>query len=83
MVVDADLLVHVVDASTPEPDEHIAAVRAVLAEIGAADVPELVAFNKIDLAAAPAQRLAEHASRVGGVLGPDGGGRARAAAGRG
>ena len=53
VVADADLLVHVVDASTPEPDEHIAAVRAVLAEIGAGDVPELLAFNKIDLAAGP------------------------------
>jgi len=65
VVVDADLLVHVVDASTPEPDEHIEAVRLVLAEIGAADVPELVAFNKIDLAAEPAARyLTTHPGSV-------------------
>ena len=65
VVVDADLLVHVVDASTPEPDEHIAAVRTVLAEIGAGDVPELVAFNKVDIAAAPAARwLSTHPGSV-------------------
>jgi GTP-binding protein HflX len=50
VVVDADLLVHVVDASAPDPDEQIDAVRVVLDEIGA-EAPELVVFNKIDLAA--------------------------------
>ena len=49
-VVDADLLVHVVDASAPDAREQIAAVRSVLEEIGAADVPELLAFNKADIA---------------------------------
>jgi GTPase len=46
----ADLIVHVVDGSDPEPEAQIAAVRGVLAEIGAADVPELVVVNKIDAA---------------------------------
>src|ERR1700728_4340818 len=46
----ADLIVHVVDGSDPEPEAQIAAVRGVLAEIGAADVPELVVVNKIDTA---------------------------------
>ncbi len=65
VVTGADLLVHVVDASTPEPDEHIAAVRPVLAEIGAADVAELVAFNKVDVAPVPAARyLATHPGSV-------------------
>ena len=50
LVNDADLLVHVVDASAPDPDEQIEAVRAVLSEIGAASRPELLAFNKADLA---------------------------------
>jgi GTP-binding protein HflX len=50
VVVDADLLVHVVDASGPEPSTHIDAVRQVLTEIGAGQVPELVVFNKADLA---------------------------------
>jgi GTPase len=47
---EADLIVHVVDGSDPEPQAQIAAVRGVLAEIGAADVPELIVVNKIDAA---------------------------------
>jgi GTP-binding protein HflX len=47
---DADLLVHVVDASDPDPDGQITAVREVLAEIEASDVPEILVFNKIDIA---------------------------------
>ncbi|MGB5187730.1 MAG: GTPase HflX, partial [Acidimicrobiia bacterium] len=47
---DADLLVHVVDASDPDPDGQITAVREVLTEIDAADVPEILVFNKIDIA---------------------------------
>jgi len=47
---DADLLVHVVDASDPDPDGQIAAVREVLAEIEATGIPEILVFNKIDIA---------------------------------
>jgi GTP-binding protein HflX len=50
VAVDADLLVHVVDASAPDPDTQVEAVRTVLSEIGAGEVPELRCFNKIDLA---------------------------------
>ncbi|WP_434556976.1 GTPase HflX [Tessaracoccus lapidicaptus] len=46
----ADLLVHVVDASDPDPEGQIGAVRTVLAEIGAAQVPELLVLNKADAA---------------------------------
>jgi GTPase len=46
----ADYLVHVVDASAPDPDGQIAAVREVLSEIGADAVPELMVVNKTDLA---------------------------------
>ena len=46
--VEADLLLHVVDAASPSRDEQIAAVNTVLEEIGAADVPQLVVFNQID-----------------------------------
>jgi len=49
-VTDADLIVHVVDSSDADPRSQIAAVREVLAEIGARDVPELVVFNKADAA---------------------------------
>ena len=46
---EADLLLHVIDASDPERDLRITQVREVLAEIGADDVPCLEVFNKIDL----------------------------------
>jgi GTP-binding protein HflX len=48
-VEQADLVLHVVDAGTPDPAGQIATVRQVIAEVGAADVPELVVFNKADL----------------------------------
>jgi GTPase len=47
-VNDADIIVHVADASTSDLDEQIAAVRTVLEEIGAARIPELLVLNKID-----------------------------------
>ncbi len=47
-VVEADLLLHVVDVSHPKADEQIAAVNAVLAEIHAAEKPILMVFNKTD-----------------------------------
>ncbi|HJR91564.1 MAG TPA: GTPase HflX [Acidimicrobiia bacterium] len=49
-VKEADLLLHVVDAADADPEGQIAAVREVLAEIEATDVPERLVFNKIDLA---------------------------------
>src|SRR5690606_19381700 len=45
---DADLLLHLVDAAGPLRDERIAQVDAVLEEIGAGDIPQLLVFNKID-----------------------------------
>jgi GTP-binding protein HflX len=48
-VAEADLLVHVVDASAADPEAQMDAVHTVLREIGADEVPELVAFNKSDL----------------------------------
>ncbi len=53
VVIDADLLVHVVDASAQDPEGQITAVRTVLNEIGAGDIPELIVFNKIDIAESP------------------------------
>jgi GTPase len=46
--IDADLLLHVVDASNPEFPEQIEQVQRVLTEIGAQDIPQLLVFNKID-----------------------------------
>jgi GTPase len=57
VAVDADLLVHVVDATAPDVGGNMRAVHEVLAAIGADHVPELVAFNKADLASFEAERL--------------------------
>lgn len=46
--VDADLLLHVVDASNPNFPEQIAEVQRVLAEIGADTIPQVLVFNKLD-----------------------------------
>jgi GTP-binding protein HflX len=50
VVAESDLLLHVVDASALDPDAQIDAVRTVLDEIGAGEVPELMVFNKMDKA---------------------------------
>ena len=47
-VADADLLVHLVDASDDNPDMQISTVRMVMEEIGASDIDEMIVFNKID-----------------------------------
>lgn len=54
---DADLLLHVIDASDPERDQHIADVETVLVEIGADDLPQVLVYNKIDLVEGLAPRL--------------------------
>lgn len=46
----ADLIVHVVDGSHPDPFEQIRAVREVISEIGGAEIPEIIAINKVDIA---------------------------------
>jgi len=50
--VQADLLLHVVDGADPDPFGQVDAVRVVLADIGAADVGELLVVNKVDVAGA-------------------------------
>jgi GTP-binding protein HflX len=57
---EADLALHVIDASSPERERHMAAVARVLEEVGATDVPRIDVFNKIDrLTADERRRLAE------------------------
>jgi GTP-binding protein HflX len=46
---DADLLLHVVDASDPERDDRILDVEQVLKEIGADELPQVLVYNKVDL----------------------------------
>ena len=49
-VADADVIVHVVDGSHPDPREQIRSVREVIREIGASEVMEIIAINKADIA---------------------------------
>ena len=49
-VADADLLLHVVDGSHPDPESQISAVREVLADVDASDVKEIIVINKADVA---------------------------------
>ena len=48
-VAEADLVLHVIDAASPERDRHVEAVRRVLEEVGAANVATIDVFNKCDL----------------------------------
>ena len=69
---DADLLLHVVDAASPQRDEQIAEVERVLREIGADRVPQLLVYNKLDLLE-PTQRPREASDTIegeGGVRTP-------------
>ena len=65
-IADADLIVHVVDASHPDPAGQISTVRNVIGEVGARDIQELIVFNKIDLAD-QTQRMALRGLEPGSV----------------
>ncbi len=52
----ADLVVHVIDASSPERDRHLAAVNRVLEEVGASAAPRIEVYNKSDLLTADERR---------------------------
>jgi GTP-binding protein HflX len=64
----ADLLLHVVDGSAPDRDEQIAAVAAVLAEIGASDVPQILVYNKIDRSGHDAGRAIDPCGSIAAVF---------------
>ena len=55
-VAEADLVLHVIDAASPERDRHVAAVKRVLEEVGAAEVPMLDVYNKADALTADERR---------------------------
>ena len=61
---EATLLLHVVDVSDPRRDEHIDEVNRVLAEIGAADLPQVLVFNKIDRIETPPRIERDETGRV-------------------
>jgi GTP-binding protein HflX len=58
---DADLVVHVVDASNPERERHMAAVTRVLEEVGAIEVPRIEVYNKIDALSPDERRRLQNA----------------------
>jgi GTP-binding protein HflX len=64
----ADLLLHVVDASSPARDAHVAVVEDVLAEIGAEERPVRLVWNKLDRLDEDERRALAHASSGPGVL---------------
>jgi len=66
-VAASDLLVHVIDASNPEHQRQMAAVRSVLAEVGADDVPSIEVFNKDDRLD-PGERARLKAIHPGAIL---------------
>ncbi len=58
---DADLVLHVIDASNPERERQVAAVARVLEEVGAIGVPRLEVYNKIDMISADERRRIQDA----------------------
>ena len=60
---EADLVLHVIDAASPERDRHMAAVLRVLEEVGATEVPRIEVFNKTDLLSADERRRLIEADR--------------------
>jgi GTPase len=69
---EADLLLHVIDAADPLRDERIAQVEAVLEEIGAGDIPQLLVYNKIDRVEGLAPRRDLAQQPIGGDVAADG-----------
>lgn len=66
--IQADLLLHVVDASNPNRDDQIAEVNKVLAEIDAAEIPQVLVFNKIDLQDVPPSVHRDEYGRISRVF---------------
>ena len=66
--IQADLLLHVVDANNAMHDDQIAEVNKVLAEIGAADIPQVLVFNKIDLQDVPPSVQRDDYGRIARVF---------------
>jgi GTP-binding protein HflX len=58
---DADLVLHVIDASNPERERHVAAVLRVLEEVGAIEVPRIEVYNKVDAISPDERRRVQEA----------------------
>ena len=67
-VAEADLILHVIDAGSPDRDKQIAAVRRVLEEVGAADVAMVPVYNKIDMISADERRRLRDADPAAALI---------------
>jgi GTP-binding protein HflX len=67
-VAEADLVLHVIDAGSGERDRHVTAVRRVLEEVGAAEVPVMDVYNKADLLTADERRRIADRDPAAGVI---------------
>ena len=67
-VVEADLALHVVDVASPERERHVAAVRRVLEEVGATEVPVLDVYNKVDMLSPDEQRRLRQADPAAALI---------------
>ncbi|MDD4930400.1 MAG: GTPase HflX [Gallionella sp.] len=66
--IQADLLLHVVDASNPNRDDQISEVNKVLVEIDAGNIPQLLVYNKVDLTDMPAGVQTDDCDRIARVF---------------
>ena len=67
-VAEADLILHVIDAGSPERERQMAAVRNVLEEVGASDVPTVAVYNKVDTISADERRRLREADPSAGLI---------------
>jgi GTP-binding protein HflX len=66
--IQADVLLHVVDASNPNHDDQIAEVNKVLGEIDAGDIPQILVYNKIDVSGEAAGVQRDECDRISRVF---------------
>jgi GTPase len=67
-VASADLVLHVIDAASPERERHVLAVQRVLEEVGAAEVPRIDVYNKVDALAPDERRRLRQADPSAAVI---------------
>ena len=67
-VAEADLILHVIDAGSPERERQVAAVKRVLEEVGASDVPMVAVYNKIDTISADERRRLRDADPAAALI---------------
>ena len=67
-VVEADLVLHVIDGASADRERHIAAVRRVLEEVGATDVAVIDVYNKVDMLSQDEQRRLQNADPAAALI---------------